>query len=738
MLKKINRIISFALAAMVLVSCLAGCSDEGIMRVSDKYKASKKATVKSGVIAQNDNYQLLWDKGYSTVFLVERNNENIWSSIPYDYYMNGSFEGVAGVRLDSALELEYYDSTDLQLKTVYSSVEAKKNGNISSSVKKGVLTVVYDFTHLEISIPVEFSLLKDGIKATVRVDKIKEGANQIYSIGLLPFMASAKATSEKSSYLVVPSGSGALMYLDEDKREMRNISTPLYGEDYSVTAVEKNIYTESAAMPFFGVKDADRALIGVVTAGSELATIKAQAGDNEVGYGSIYAAFTLRGKDTSYVPASTGYKEAVVKYTEEMALVNKLQVSYFPLSQDDSDYVGMANFYSKKFLKFNKNNTEKELYLQFYGATKVKKSFLGVPYKSLEAITTVSRVGEITKELSKQSAGTAVQLIGFGESGLDIGTICGGYKVSSKLGGMKQYLKLQKDLEKNGIPSYLDFDVLNFTESGNGIKKYNGCAHTANGLNVNRKFFGFSIPSVADGSYDYHLVRRDKLSDIFSKLLKKRDDVKGYSLKSLGDTVYSDYRSQDTYIRANYISQTKELLKTAKKEHDIAFSKPNYYAFEFANDIFGVPTKTAEYYGFDETVPLYAIALKGKLGFSVSAINTKNDINKEYLKAVEVGAGLGFALSDNWIKEYTTSFQTALNVTAVEDWSEYISKLLQEYKPYFEAVKGAQIVSHEMIENDVTRTVFDNDVYVVVNYSESDFNGIASGSYSWGRKVGAS
>lgn len=738
MLKRINRIISFALTVTVLISCFAGCSDKGIMRVSNKYKASKKVAVKSGVIAQNDNYQLLWDKGYSAVFLVERNKENIWSSIPYDYYMNGSFEGVAGVRLDSVLELEYYDSTDMQLKTVYSSVEAKKNGNISSSVKKGVLTVVYDFTYLEISIPVEFSLLKNGIKATIRVDKIKEGENQIYSIGLLPFMASVKATADKSSYLVVPSGSGALMFLDENKREARNINIPIYGEDYSVTTVEKSVYTESVTMPFFGVKDTDRALMGVVTAGSELAAIKAQAGDSDIGYGSVYAAFTLRGKDTSYVPASSGYKEAVVKYTDEMALVDKLQVSYFPLSQDDANYVGMANFYSKNFLKFNKNNTEKELYLQFYGATKVEKSFLGVPYKSLEAITTVSRVGEITKELSEYSAGTAVQLIGFGKSGLDIGSICGGYKISSKLGGMKQYLKLQKDLDKNGISSYLDFDVLNFTKSGNGIKEYNGCAYTANGLNVTRNFYGYSTPSIAPGSYSYHLVRRDKLSDIFSKLLKKCDDVKGYSLKSVGDTVYSDYRSQDTYLRANYISQVEKLLKSAKKEHNMAFSKPNYYALKYANDIFGIPTKTSEYYGFDETVPLYAIALKGKVGFSVSAINTKNDVNKEYLKAAEVGAGLGFALSDNWIKEYITSFHTVLGSTAVKDWSGYINKLSQEYKPYFEAVKGAHIVSHETLETDVVRTVFDNGVYVIVNYSQSDFDAVESGSYTWGRKVGAS
>jgi len=733
MIEKLKRIISVMLSVLIAILYLSGCGDDGVKRVSKKYKAIEGSSAESGIFASDEDYQLLWDSDYNCVFLADTGNENIWSSIPYDYYLNGDFEGVAGVRLNSELELEYYDTNDRQLKTVYSSVEAEQNGVISSSIENGVLTVVYDFSNIEISIPVEYSLVDGGLMATVRVDKIKENENMVYSVGLLPFIASAKATDDENSYLVVPSGSGALMYLDENKRQPRNIVTSVYGEDYSVTAPEKNVYSENTFLPFYGVKNNDKALMAVITSGAELSEIKAQAGDPEIGYGSVYATFNLRGRDTAYVPASTGYKEAVVKYTEQMALVDKLSVCFYPLAGENSDYVGMARFYSENFVDFSDASEEKELYLQFYGAAKVKKSFFGVPYRKLQPITTVEKAGEIAEKLNSVSSGMAVQLVGYGESGLDIGEIAGGYTVSSKLGGIKEYLKLQSDLRSKNIPLYLNIDLLNFSESGSKVRVNTDCAHTANGLNVKRKFYSISLPSEASGSYDYHLLRRDKLQEIFKTLLNKCDKIDGFSLASVGNTVYSDYRNQSTYARANYVSEASKLMESAKKEHTLAFSKPNSYALGLADDIFGIPTKSSGYDGFDLEVPIYAIICKGNVGFSVPPINIQNDTNREYLKAVEVGAGLGFAFSDKWSEEFITSFQSALNVSTASDWMNSAEKLLKEYGEYFEAVRGATIVSHDVLEDGVTHTVFDNGIYAIVNFSDSAYKEIAAGSYTWGR-----
>ncbi len=732
---RFKRIICVVLSVLIIISTLGACSDDGITRLTRKYKTTKMLSAGSGVFASNDNFQLLWDSNYNCVFLADSNNESIWSSIPYDYYMNGDFEGVAGVRLNSAIELEYYDKNARQLKTVYSSVEAGENGVISATLKKGVLTVVYDFSNIEISIPVEYSLTDHGLKATVLVNKIQEKDNIVYSIGLLPFIASAKSTENENSYLVVPSGSGALMYLDENKRLPRNIAVSVYGEDCSATLLEKNSYTENTFLPFYGVKNDLHSLLAVITEGSELSQIKAQAGDSEIGYGSVYAVFNLRGNDTTYVPSSTGYKEAVVKYTDQMALVNKLSVCYCPLMGNDSNYVGMARFYSENFVDFSNNVEEKELYLKFYGATKVKKSFFGVPYKQIQPITTVERAGEISERLSKVSTGTAVQLVGYGESGLDIGEIGGGYTVSSKLGGTKDYLKLQDNLKAKDIPLYLNMDLLNFSTSGSGVSSNIDCAHTANGLNVKRKFYSISLPSVSSGSYDYHLLRRDKFGDVFEKLLKKCDKIDGFTLETIGNTVYSDYRNQRTYSCANYISDVSKQLKKAKKQHSLSFSSPNAYALRFADDIFGIPTESASYDGFDLDIPLYAIICKGNVGFSVKPLNVQNDKNLEFLKAVEVGAGLGFAFSDEWSKELITSFNSALNVTALSSVEiDETEKLLKDYREYFEAVRGAKIISHEVLKDSVTCTVFDNGIYTVVNFSDSEYNGIAAGSYTWERK----
>ena len=103
-----------------------------------------------------------------------------------------------------------------------------------------------------------------------------------------------------------------------------------------------------------------------------------------------------------------------------------------------------------------------------------------------------------------------------------------------------------------------------------------------------------------------------------------------------------------------------ELLSTVYKEisEKLSFSSPNAYALGFADDVFGIPTESAAYDGFDLDVPLYAIICKGNVGFSAKPLNTQNDKNLEFLKAVEGGAGLGFAFSDEWSKELITSFNS--------------------------------------------------------------------------------
>lgn len=723
----------FVTVFFLLCCMFTGCKTTVTVRKSPAYVAAEGTSASSCVVASNNHCQLIWDNDYKGIFLVDKKANHIWSSIPYSYYQMGDYSGVAGVRLNSALFLEYYDTEAMQLKTGYSSVEAEENGRIVASVENGVLTVVYDFADLSISIPVQYSLSDNGLKARILVSQIRESQNVVCSISLLPFMASVKATDTLDSYLVIPSGSGALMYVDEGKRQKRSISQPVYGTDYAVNMVEQYTTEEEVRLPLFGVKDDGAALCGIITEGAELASVCAQAGDDEIGYASVYVSFKLRGMDTAYVPGLTGYKEAVTKYTDDMVLKDALEVQYIPLSGSQATYAGMAAYYRETLFSKTKIKNEKPLYLQFYGAAQVKKSFFGIPYTALMPVTPLSAVKDTLEEiLGDTGEAPKVQLLGYGASGLDAGKIAGGYTLSSAVGGMKGYRKLLSYSEEKQIQIYMDFDVLYFRNSGQGINKWTGIAHTANGLNAARHFYSVSTPAIAQGSYTYYMVRRDNLNAVVNRLLKKSEGITGISLNTLGSMSYSDYRHQDMYLKAGFDKQAAQLLDMVSDSHPIAVSNPNSYALVHSDDVFGIPVCSAGFDGFDEDIPLYGMVVKGYVPFSVSAINLANNTQEQFLKAAEVGAGLCFALSDQWDMRFLTSFHSALNGTLTKSWLDTIKQMMLEYNDFFQSARGASIVAHTHLADGVSKTVFDNGVTVVVNFTDTSYGTVDAKSYQHG------
>ena len=735
-MKKIKNVFSECLAAIlifvILSTTLTGCGKDNNLKYAKAYTGVDSGCIEDCEINSNSKYILKWNKEYQFVSLYDKTTENIWSTVPQSYLAEGDFEGVAGVRLDSAIILNYYDSESLQMKTVYSSVAAKKKGKVSAQLDDCKLTVTYDFAKEGITIPLIYSLTENGMKVSIDVENITERGNYVYSVGLLPFMNSAKSTTDENSYLVVPSGSGALMYVDEEIRSARSVELPVYGTDPTYTNVEANINESDVRLPIFGVKEGDNALLSVITEGAELANVCAQAGDSDVGYGSVYANFYFRGSDVTYVAASDGYNEAVYKYTDVMADIDTVSVEFIPLSGENATYSGMALKYKDLIFSDNSEVNEQFLNLEFYGAAKVRRSFLGVPYETLEAATSFKDVKKITENFgSTYKDDVSIKLIGFGESGLNIGKIAGGYGFSNVLGSKKEYKVLQSFAKDNGYSLYVDYDCVNFKTSGDGVNTYTDCARTANGLNTFGQFYGPSTLNTAVGSYKYFFLRRSQLVNVIDKLLDKTKDISGISLNTLGNTAYSDYRAQNYYVKADTANQVSELLDKVSKEHKISLDEPNAYALTFADNIFGIPTSSSDFNGFDKEDPLYGLVVKGEKAFSVNPLNLATQPRDEFLKAVELGAGLNFALTQNWDNQFILSFDYALNMSLAEDWNDAIVGFADEYKELFNAVRCAEIECHSEVANGVTKTVFSNGITVTVNHSNTDFETISAKSFEF-------
>ena len=726
-----GRFICIFALITAFILLLNGCGSESFTE-SDRYSAIRSYMPDESVIDSNDKYILSWNSERQYVSLCDKKSETVWSTVPESFLNEAESGGVAGVRLNSALILDYYDTESMQMKTVYSAVAAVKNGNVSAEITGKSLKVIYDFAKEEISVPLIYSLTDNGLKVSIDVKGIAENSNYVYSLGLLPFFSSVKSTDDKASYLFVPSGSGALMYTDEGTRPVRTVELPVYGADPTYTNTEQAVKENDVRLPIFGIKNADNALLAVITEGAETAAVCAQAGDTDIGYASVYSSFYLRGSDVSYVSGKDGYNEAVYKYTDGIVDINAVSVEYMPLFGENASYSGMAAAYRN--MLFEKSNTQDSalLNLQFYGASKIKKSFFGVPYETLETVTSFKDVEKIAEKIKNETnADIWIKMIGFGKSGLDRGKIAEGYGFSSSVGGDKGYKELAEWADENKAELYTDYDCINFSASSKSANTFTGCARTVNGINAYRQFYGPAVPNVAAGSYKYYLLKRSLLPSVTDKLLKETDNISGLSLDTLGNTAYSDYRVQSQYVKANMGNQISQILKKISESHSVSLRQPNSYAAIYAKNIWGIPTASSGYDGLDVDIPFYGMVIKGNRSFSVEPINLADEPRKEFLKAVEVGASLNFALSEKWNNKYILSFDNALNMSQADGLYDVISKYTEEYRALFKAVENSEIVYHGEQAEGITETVFDNGVTVTVNFTDKEYNGLAAMSFGF-------
>lgn len=161
------------------------------------------------------------------------------------------------------------------------------------------------------------------------------------------------------------------------------------------------------------------------------------SGSDALGYSAVYASFILRGYTNNIADLMPGERVKNVIYADNK-ITTPLSVAFYPLTGENADYSGMAALYRSLLEKsdgLGKAEKESPLNLNIIGGASVSKSFLGIPYKSLFAATDTSDAEEIIRKLTDDGLSPTVRLTGFGEDGINTGSLAGGFKISSKLGG---------------------------------------------------------------------------------------------------------------------------------------------------------------------------------------------------------------------------------------------------------------------------------------------------------------
>ena len=725
------RLISIVLAILIIVS-LAGCSkgnNLNVLSFLDYHKATYAADKDlNGVVCENDAWQLIWDDENKSVSFYDKYTDTMWGNTATEITDLQNLTGITLPQLNSAVTVVYQDPTSLDEVLAYSYDSAYEYGNILVKKIENGIRVIYDFVEYEFCIPVEYTINEDSFD--VRINPLHIAQGDLFTISgvkVAPFICGVENTAE-DSWLFIPDGSGAIVepftsdtlgVFGEAEVYGHDLTTQLYGYGNS----KAQIY-----MPVYGVKKGDKALLAVIDSSANAASISWEIGSETFGFSTVYPTFRLRGTNLISRPDNfisiTTLSEINV-FTDGI-LKDEIRIKYYSLAGDDASISGMANKY-RDYLIENQGlkksaNLEKNAAFKYVGGTVLPEFILGVPSEKLYTLTDCESAANMTNELvSKLGNNISVNLVGFGNSGVDVGAVGGGFKTAAALGGNSGMKELMNTFKNLGVNSYMDFDLITFNETGSGFDK-NSSAVYASGQLVTYTGFEF-LSHIPDKDDIYYVLSRSNLFKATDILINKAKDMNlsGISLSALSSTIYSDYANQDYYACGKMPADVKELFAKVKSGgYNVLSSSANVYAALASDEIFDAPLYSSKYSFESNDVPFYQMVFRGYIPMSSTAINLATDRKDALLRCVSSGIAPAYTLYDNYSTELVTSNHSFIYASVYDSNKDEIVEEVKSVTDFLSSIEGAYITDYTVDESNVAVTTFSNGVYVAVNYSNND------------------
>lgn len=705
--------------ALILIFCLAGCGKKTAVK---EYSVPETQVADGGIAASNGSYTLEWDSERSVLLLKNNESGHIWSTVPYNYYLSGG----TSVNLNSPLFIEYYTPEDGSIQTAKAYSDCMGEGNYSVEKIDDGIKMTFHFIDAEADISLEFKLREDSLAVSVPFKDIKEsGKTKIISISVLPYFCAVPNGNNKNSYLFVPSGSGALMYTDEEiQNASRSFTGEVYGRDASEKILDDTADETALTMPVYGAADGENSLFAIIEEGDGFARINAEAGSFKNNYSAVYSSLVLRGSDETEAERNNYTDEKVFAESYDESAV--YTVGFYPLSGDNSGYNGMAARY-KKYLSDsgalkNTERSQSAFHVNILGGAMSKKFFMGFPYTTLTKASDFSDAEEIIKELAAETGKTpAVTLTGFGQTGVDAGKIAGGFSFPERLGGKKGYSALEKYCDDNKIDLYVDYETVRFKSSGGGVNKSFDTAKTPGRQAAAFYTLGTGLRVPNESGAKIRLLKRSALDNITDKLIDHSKNYKsGISLAALSCTAYSDYAEARYYRKGTVAKQVSEIFERINKSgHKTAGSRANGYAAAAADTVYDTPTDNGGYLNLDVSVPFYSLVFAESTALYSEAVNLADNSENLILKSVEAGVLPSFTFISEYSDELANSSFPGFYGTLFKDQKEKAAGIISRLSEFSRVAAEQYPVSHEIIADGVSKTVFSSGAEVFVNRTEN-------------------
>ena len=669
-------------------------------------------------IMENKNYAVYFRKEVCTIRLLDKKSGYVWGCLASDkpVDLNKKWAKFA----NSIVTADVY-SEEGELISL-----GADNDDLTLTISGDILKGKIYWEEYKIGFNFSMKLTLNGLTFAIEDDSIVEADSYVLGeVSFIPFWGST-VEDERQGYIFVPDGCGALIRFNKSRDYINDFSKKIYGNDLGIdsTAVLNDLNAdrinafasdeETVSIPVFGVTHGVRqnAVMAVIDKGDNYAIINAVPAGIITDYNRVCAKFIYRQK----------YEQPVSKKGAGVHMVQGLknkvnpEISYYFLTDENADYVGMAKMYQEILESQGKlNRTEKDrnsasgipVKLDFLSAD-IESGFLG---SSTRKITEIDVITEMEEYFSnKNIKNLRISLLGWQPGGLN------GYD--------KSYRSAKTVYGNSRLPDGIGFYLNPFSAKEGQLSMGSESAIT-----LSQKVMLKEGEDQAIYLGDNYYLKPDKGSEYLKAQIKVLVD-KGYSnfmFDDIGYLLYGEYPEKNIITRyevRTLIEQTADELAELIGGK-LSIVRPNSYLYKQTGEYLNMPLVSSQFIYETDTVPFLQIVLSGYMDIYAAYTNFSFYSRTDILKQIDYNTYPSFLLTGENNYELRKTASAHIRSSYVYDWQDYIENAYEMMNDVMVNTMGQKIVGREVLETGLVKVDYETgSVYVNYNSAEKEVAGI--------------
>lgn len=585
----------------------------------------------------------------------------------------------------------------------------------------------------DFSLVLEITLNEDG-ELTARIPTNEIVNNNEYfklqRIHVLPNLCAEAASKEAQGYYLVPDGAGALMAFNSSDGTVGDVLRPYMNNDYHQDYYWQTEYSEELMMPVFGVMyggaDSTHGMLAIIENGAETANLHVSIATPSTGSNKAYVSVDTL--EHSWVRIYGAYADNTASYLADSGhILTDFTVRYVPYDGPVT-YYDMAATY-RDYLAETAGKTVQasdgpSLYLELLGAVTLTERFVGVPYDSINSMTTYAQAQEITEAL--KGTGAVIQYDGAFNGGV-LNSLNDGAKLVGENGTEAELASLLESAKANGAELFFQLNLSRVYDNGrsyipylHAARDYSNAAmevylYRADTAQMNGRWDPIRPFTVVSPRYYDYLATAFKTEAAKSDVLQ---DI-NLAIGDLAHDVYADYHYNDVIDPVEGRTLARDALATlAADDAALALHDPFADVVAMGDYAVDVSRESSNYALYYATVPFRQLALSGVTNVVSTDVNLSDySLNHYLMQAAELGTSVKYTVSYANPDVLKSSHFEALYAIHWDAWQDEIVSAANQCAELREVLGGKAITNHEMLQPKVFQTTYEGGVRVITNYS---------------------